>query len=123
MQTDPSTFEKGREGEQMAREYLIKHEFEILASNWRHHHLEIDVVAKRHNILHIVEVKLRRYGGTQVGEEAVSLQKQKFLIRAANAYVRLHKRPEELSMDIIAIDYYPDHSVQIRHLQDAFYPF
>jgi putative endonuclease len=123
MQTDATTYQRGREGELIAREYLSLRGFDLLDCNWRHHHLEIDIVAKKQNTLHIIEVKIRRFGGVQCGEEAVTLQKQKKLIRAANAYARLHKRSEELSMDIIAIDYYPDDSIQIRHLQNAFYPF
>ena len=123
MQTDATTYQRGREGEVIAREYLSEKGFKVLDCNWRHHHLEIDIVAEKQNTLHIIEVKIRRFGGIQCGEEAVTLQKQKHLIRAANAYVRVHKRSEELSMDIIAIDYYPDDSIQIRHLQNAFYPF
>lgn len=118
-----NTCQKGRKGEKIACGYLEENSFEILDCNWRYHHLEMDIVARKNGILHIIEVKYRSYGGIRSGEEAVDYPKQKRLIRAANAYVRLHHYSEEISLDILAIDYYPDGSIQIRHLQHAFYPF
>lgn len=123
MQTQASTSSKGREGEAMAREYLIEHHFEILACNWRFHHLEIDIIALKNGVIHIIEVKTRKQGALLKGEASVTITKQKHLIHAANAFARRYKRTEELSMDVIAIDFRMDGSIELRHLQDAFYPF
>ena len=49
-----TTAETGRAGEQAVAEYLRREGYAILAQNWRHGRDELDVVARRGEILHIV---------------------------------------------------------------------
>ena len=46
-------------GENIASAHLLELGFEILERNWRYKHLEIDIIASKENLLHIVEVKTR----------------------------------------------------------------
>jgi len=65
----------GEQGEQMAEAFLQKQNYTVLHRNWRHSHYEIDIIAIKNNVLHIVEVKIRsskKYGHP---EEAVTKKK------------------------------------------------
>ena len=55
----PNNTQKGIAGEEIAVEFLLKNGYHILEKNWRHQHLEIDIIASIDNTLVIVEVKLR----------------------------------------------------------------
>ena len=44
METEKKT-EIGREGEREARVYLEKREYNILHTNWRWHHYELDIIS------------------------------------------------------------------------------
>ena len=54
-----TTREAGDRGEAMAAEYLRENGYEILASQFRCRFGEIDLIARRGDILCFVEVKLR----------------------------------------------------------------
>ena len=51
--------EKGKKGEQMAADYLRSKGYQILETNWRMGHLEVDIIAIGNNMLVFVEVKTR----------------------------------------------------------------
>ena len=55
----PNNTQKGIAGEEIAVEFLLKKGYHILEKNWRHQHLEIDIIASIDNTLVVVEVKLR----------------------------------------------------------------
>jgi putative endonuclease len=85
-----SNKEKGNNGEQIAADYLIELGYTILERNWRHHHLEVDIIAAKEELLHIIEVKTRhtlRYGRP---EESITREKMTFLRNAAEAYQFQH---------------------------------
>ncbi len=93
----------GDKGETIAANFLQKRGFAIIERNWRHKHLEIDIIASHNNKLHFVEVKTRtsqRYG---MPEESVSQIKMNRLKIAAEAYLQLHPEWELIQFDVIAI--------------------
>lgn len=49
--------EIGKIGENIAKTFLMKHGFSILERNYRTRYGEIDIIAKKDNILHFIEVK------------------------------------------------------------------
>jgi putative endonuclease len=51
--------ELGEFGENLATNFLTKRGHEILARNYRLQHLEIDIVSKFENKIHVTEVKTR----------------------------------------------------------------
>ena len=73
----PNNTEKGNQGEEIARAHLLKHGYTILEKNWRHKHLEIDIIASIDSTLVIVEVKLRASDFFGNPEEFVTKTKQK----------------------------------------------
>ena len=78
---------KGKIGEDIAMEYLIKNGYEILGQNYYYNHGEIDIVAKEGKTLVFVEVKSRRSKKFGEPEESVTPKKQELLRRTAEGYV------------------------------------
>ena len=111
----------GKQGEELAAQYLIEKGYEILERNWRNIHKEIDIIAKDGEYLVIVEVKTRQtdeYGDPDI---AVTKQKQSRLIAAANAYLLRNKLDIDTRFDIISI-IFKDGNPVIEHIEDAFLP-
>jgi len=52
-----SNKEIGIFGENMAISHLSELGYEIMHRNWRYKHLEIDIIASKDKLLHIIEVK------------------------------------------------------------------
>ena len=113
--------ELGKSGEEIAYEYLQKKGFLLLEKNWRHRNDEVDLIARQGNTLVIIEVKTRSTAFFGEPEVFVTRKKQQFMIRAANAYIRIHNIQDETRFDIISIVQSND-MVNIRHIEDAFYP-
>jgi putative endonuclease len=118
----PNNKRTGDKGEQLASDYLINKEYSILDMNWRNHHLELDIVAQKDNLLVIVEVKTANSREFGLPQEWVTRKKQKHIIQAAHAYIMLHKIQMEARFDIIAILLGPGslQPPQIEHIEDAF---
>ena len=66
-------------GENITAQYLTQNGFEILHRNWRYKHLEIDIIAFKDGILHIVEVKTRTDNQFGFPEQAITSKKMQFL--------------------------------------------
>lgn len=49
--------EIGKIGEKITTEFLMKHGFSVISTNYRTHYGEIDIVTQKDNKLHFVEVK------------------------------------------------------------------
>lgn len=112
---------KGRVGEQHASAFLIKKGYRILERNWRHRHLEVDIVACDAGTLIFAEVKTRQAGGITEPWQAVDRNKQRNLIRAANAYIRQKKSTLEVRFDIISVSINGS-KTEIIHIPNAFQP-
>ena len=113
--------ETGKKGEDIAVSFLVSKGYEILETNWRSGHKEIDIIALDNDMLVIVEVKTRSTDYFGYPEEAVNKKKQQLLINAANAYVFKHDLSNEIRYDIISI-ILKDNEVKIDHIEDAFFP-
>lgn len=111
----------GKKGEEIALKHLKKNQYAILECNWRYGKDEIDIIAKQNNELVIVEVKTRSSNYLVEPEFAVTKKKQRFLIRAANAYIDKKDEEIECRFDIISIIVYSN-KTQLEHIEDAFYP-
>ncbi len=113
--------ELGQTGEEIAAEYLTSKGFEILASNWRYNHKEIDLIARDGDYLVIVEVKTRTSDGWENPREAITNKKIRFLVDAAEAYIMQNDVMMETRFDIVTLIPSGD-GWEIEHLKEAFYP-
>ena len=110
----------GQIGEEISVHYLETQGYKILKTNWTHNRKEIDIIAKKNDILSIVEVKTRTSETNISPSETVNLQKQKFLINAANNFVNIYNINLEIRFDIIIVTLKAN-SHKIEHIKDAFY--
>ena len=111
--------ELGKYGEELAVDYLINKGYQIIERNWRSGHKEIDIIALDDTTLVIVEVKTRKSDDFGEPEIAVGKTKQRFLIWAADNYVRYKKLNVDVRFDIISI-VFNDDEPEIEHFEDAF---
>jgi len=111
----------GKAGEQLAVDYLLTKGFVILERNWRFIHKEIDIIAREGNDIVVVEVKTRNAPVRELPEQAINRQKMKFLVSAANAYVKYNRIALEVRFDVVNVVYergVPD----IALIRNAFFP-
>jgi putative endonuclease len=113
--------ELGSAGEEMAQAYLCSIGYEILHTNWTTGKLELDIVAKKDDLLVIVEVKTRSTETFEHPKEAITLRKIKNIVNAAHEYIFLNDWMGETRFDVISV--IPDgQKYKIEHIEDAFIP-
>lgn len=110
----------GQKGEEMAAKFLEEKGYTILETNWRFMNLEADIIAEISKTLVIAEVKTRKSNYFGEPESFVTKQKQKNLIKAANAYVERKQLDLEVRFDIVSVVL--NDNTSIKHIEDAFYP-
>lgn len=119
---DPKS-ELGKVGEAKALEFLVAENFEILETNWLFGHKELDIVARKGGLIHVVEVKTRASAYFEEPKEAVNRRKQKNMVEAADAFMIKHKLFEEVQFDIISIIIERSTGkVELEYIPQAFYP-
>lgn len=77
----------GNSGENEVCEFLKRHGYEIVKRNFTIRGGEIDIIARKDNVIAFVEVKTRKPDALSSGEEAVTYSKKKLIIKAAEAYI------------------------------------
>ncbi len=93
----PNHLKTGRIGEDIVVKHLVKQKFKILERNYRKKWGEIDIVAKKNEIIHFIEVKTvsyetlpdqtEKYYNQYQPEENVHFFKRKRLGRAIQTYL------------------------------------
>lgn len=116
--------ERGRWGEDLAAAYLALTGYRLLERNFRYSRLEIDILARRDNVLAVVEVKFRRRNRLGGARGAVGLSKQRDLETAVVGYLQTRGRDQRglpVRFDVITLDLEPDASgLELKHLRNAF---
>ncbi len=115
------TQKTGGEGEAEAVKFLRSIGYEILERNWRHSNQEIDIIAKDKFYLVVAEVKTRSSIAFGEPEAFVNRQKQRNLIKAANAYLEKKNLMLESRFDILSVMKNGE-NYKVSHIQNAFYP-
>lgn len=111
----------GQDGEELAREHLLQKGYKILHRNWKSGKREIDIVAENKDFIVFVEVKTRTDDYFMHPRNAVTSEKQKSIIYAAESYLKRYNINKESRFDIVSI-ISDGKSVQVEHIEDAFYP-
>jgi putative endonuclease len=111
----------GRRGEDLAHRYLQKNGFTVVARNYKPGaDSEIDIVARRGELVIFVEVKSRTSAEFGSPDRAIDPEKQKHIVRAARAYVnRAAIEWNQVRFDTISVIFTDPPS--IFHQQDAFF--
>ena len=102
-----SPLARGRRAEIAAADYLVVRGFAVLARNMRLGRLELDLVARRHELVAIVEVRTRGPGSLEGPFESIRRSKRERLIRAVDRlwHDRLARMPgvERVRIDVAAV--------------------
>lgn len=114
--------ELGKKGEQLAVDFLIKNNYDIIERNYRFDKAEVDIIAQKGDTLAIVEVKTRSTSDFGNPQDFVKPKQIKNLVKAVDEYVNVNALDVEVRFDIIAI-VKEGKGFKIEHLEDAFYHF
>jgi putative endonuclease len=111
----------GRNAEKVAAGYLKARGYQIWKTNWRWGKKELDLVTLYRNELVIVEVKSRVENAVNDPMVVVDQIKERNIILAAEAFIRLHGCSRPTRFDVIAV-VYSGSGMEIEHIENAFYP-
>jgi putative endonuclease len=123
LKSDPATWSdprhrEGARAEALAAAVLARDGFVIVEQRFRYHRHDVDLVARRGNLVVFAEVKSRtgrRYGAPA---EAVGWRKQRELARVAAAWLQRHGRPDDVCrFDVITVE-----GAKVDWMQSAFRP-
>jgi len=121
----------GNFGEKIAENYLKNKEYQILDRNYSSRSLdgplkgEIDLVAKKFDIISFIEVKTLKGNGEQFAaiapEDKVNLGKQRKLVRAAESWLMKRRIPLDTKwqIDVIAITLNSNKKINLSHFPNA----
>jgi putative endonuclease len=114
----------GRRGEDIAHRYLQRHGYSICARNWRSTGgYELDLVARKRDLLVFVEVKTRSSTEHGAPDRAIDREKQIHIARAAAQYTRAAKADWSLvRFDVVSVVVHPGRAPEVEHFQDTFRP-
>jgi putative endonuclease len=114
--------ELGKKGEQLAVDFLLKNRYKIVAQNYRFDKAEVDIIARKGDILAIIEVKTRSTVDFGNPQDFVKPKQIKNLVKAIDEYILANELDVEVRFDIIAI-VKTGNQFDIEHLENAFYHF
>ena len=111
----------GQWGEEMAAQYLISKDYEIVGRNIRNEFGELDLIVKKDDQLVFVEVKARRSENFGFPEEAVTESKRKHILEAAQSFMSDNLQlVVDWRIDVISIQALQGKSPEIIHFENAF---
>jgi putative endonuclease len=93
----------GSEGEELAAAWLVEKGYRILFRNWRFSYYEIDIIAVKGKVLHIIEIKTRNASRFGFPEESVTKKKFRHLQKAADEFLFRHPGYRWIQYDILSI--------------------
>jgi putative endonuclease len=99
-----SSREIGLRGEAIAQDYLKKHGYKIVLTNYRCRFGEIDIIAQEKSCLVFIEVRARSSDDFGTPEETITPRKKDKLIKSASYYLSSHNNlPPLIRFDFIGI--------------------
>ena len=109
----------GQMGEAIAREYLKKKGYKILAQNFKTKYAEIDLIARQKNEMVFVEVRTKRGELFGTPEESLDKRKLKKLWWNAKFYASRIRWPGPYRIDAVCIVLKLDNTVErLEHYEN-----
>ena len=106
----------GKKGEKLACKYLRKQGYKILERGYKNPFGEVDIIARKGEVLAFVEVKTRLSDSFGTPSEAVTPARQRKYIQAAKYYFAGREINCTVRFDIIEV-----FNGRINHIENAFY--
>lgn len=116
----------GNLGEESAAKFLKKNGYRILERNYVEEGYEVDIIARKNDILAFVEVKARTIGHESPYESrpaaSVTPDKQRKIIKVASRYKRRYGEEAKMRFDIIEVFFEEGKNKpkEIKHLIGTF---
>lgn len=114
--------ELGKKGEKLAAEFLLKKGYKIVAQNFRYQKAEVDIIARKKNILAVIEVKTRSTPHFGDPQNFIKQKQINLLVKAIDFFVNEHQLDVEVRFDIVAI-IQNKAGTKLEHIEDAFLHF
>ena len=109
----------GKFGEDIATQFLIENNYEIVGRNFNCKQGEIDIIAKEQGYLVFIEVKTRSYVFFGNPIEAVNIKKQKNIYEATKYYLYKNKLEDVfIRFDVIEV-YIMGDSYKVNHIKQV----
>ena len=115
-----TTREIGNIGENYTAKFLEKNGCEILKRNFTIKGGEIDIIARKGDIIHFVEVKTRKPNPLVSGDEAIRSEKIKHIIKTANAYINRFEIDCSCVFDVAVVEVTGTRVAGFKYIQRAF---
>ena len=110
----------GSTGEKLGVAYIFNMGYNLLETNWRHGHWEVDVIASKKDTLHFIEIKTRRTTKFGQPEEKVGKKKMEHLINAAEQYCYQHPEWQRIQFDILSITQLVNEPIAYFFIEDVY---
>lgn len=105
LKSGSSSQKSGAKGEGRAVLYLRLHGYRIIERNWLFHRKEIDIIARKGELIAFIEVKSRSNVNGIPPRLSVTKEKRRNLIIASKAYISKHNIQRTVfRYDIIEVD-------------------
>lgn len=109
----------GKEGEDIAVKHLQRKGYKIIKRNYRYQRAEIDIIAKKDNVLAAVEVKTRSNAAFGNPQDFVKSAQIERLVMAFDHFINENDLEVEARFDIIGI-LKTNNKKEVKHIEDAF---
>ena len=94
----------GREGEELAKRFLLSKGYKIVKRNFRAPFGEIDLIAYQKKVLVFIEVRTKTSSNFGAPEESISLNKKKKISRLASFYLKAKRLNKiDCRFDVVCI--------------------
>lgn len=108
----------GKQGEQIAADFLKREGYALIGANWRCPQGEFDLIAKQGETLVFVEVRTRR-AGLEAAFESINPRKRRILEQLAYLYLAEKGLEADWRIDVIAVTLAADGQPRIEQIEDA----
>lgn len=106
----------GKNGEDVAAEYLMKNNYKIIERNFSCKTGEIDIIALKDDYLVFIEVKTRSSNKYGLPSEAVTKSKLQHLYKTARYYAYIRNLQDEfIRFDVIEV-YFENSKYKVNHI-------
>ena len=107
----------GRKGEDAARFYLMSHGYRLIGRNWRSGPYELDMIARKKEMIIVIEVKTRSGELTDMSE-VISQAKEKNLREAVHRYMSSQGEELDCRIDLLFLEKKKE-GFNVTHIEDA----
>ena len=112
--------EIGDVGEEATANFLLKNGYEILKRDYTVRGGEIDIIAKKNDVIAFVEVKTRGKNPIVTGENAITKSKKQLIIKTAERFLLTLNKPCNCRFDVAVVEAREMKVVRLKYYVSAF---